>query len=177
MNGVFKTFLHESMVDAMELAGQSDGRLEVFPQAPFPPSRYGLAFHVPFLRTLPSGTVEVVTIEPVLVGLTFPESYLRSADRHLLLSIVSVLTPRVLHPNVRGGFVCLGDLMPGTPLRILLFELYEILGYRNLGLDERNALVPDACRFLRGNPDLLPKLVAPPLRSRRPVLSVRVSTR
>jgi hypothetical protein len=177
MNGVFQRFLQGGMADAMELAEQAGGRLQVFPQAPLPPSRYGIALHVPFLRKLPSGTVEVVTTEPVLVGLNFPDEYLRSADPHLLLSIVSVLTPRVFHPNIRGSFVCLGGLKPGTPLRILLFELYDVLGHRNLGLDERDALVPDACRFLRANASLLAKLVAPPLRGLRPALSVTVTAR
>lgn len=177
MNGVFQRFLQGGMADAMELAEQSGGRLQVFPQTPFPPSRYTVAFQVPFLRPLPSGTIEVVTTEPILVGLNFPEEYLWSADPRLLLSIVSVLTPRVFHPNVRGSFVCLGDLRPGTSLRSLLFELYEVLGHRNLGVDERNALVQDACRFLRAHPDLLTKLVAPPLRSGRPELSVTVTAR
>jgi hypothetical protein len=173
MTGVYDAFLQSGFVDAMELAEHSEGRLQIFPQPPLPPSRYGVAFNVPFLRQSPSGTVEVVTGEPVLIGLSFPEWYLRSSDRHLVLSIVSVLTPRVLHPNVLGSLVCLGDrLRPGTSLRILLYELYEVIGYRNLGLDERNALAPDACRLLRGHPDLLAKLVAPPLRSRPSPLSV-----
>jgi hypothetical protein len=178
MNGVYESFLQSSLIDAMELAEQSDGRMQVFPQAPLPPSRYGIAFKVPFLRQLPSGMVDVVTTEPLLVGLSFPEWYLRSADPHLLLSIISVITPRVLHPNVRGSLVCMGDrLVPGTPLRLLLFSLYEVIGYRNLGLDERNALAPDACRFLRAHPDLLARLMAPPLRSRRSALSVTMVAR
>jgi hypothetical protein len=178
MNGVYEMFLHTGLVDAMELAEQSAGRLGVFPQPPFPPSRYGVAVHVPFLRRSASGVIEVITDEPVLLGLSFPEWYLRSSDHHLALSVVSVLTPRVVHPNVRGSTVCLGQrLPPGAPLRLLLYELYEVIGYRNVGLDERNALAPEACRLLRGRPDLLARLAAPPLRSGRSPLSVTVSAR
>lgn len=177
MSGVYRNFLQAGFVDAMELAEQSGGRLQVFPQTPLPPSRYGIAFNVSFLRQLPSGSVEMVSSEPVLLGLSFPESYLRSPDRYIALSAVSVLTPRVLHPNIRGSLVCLGDrITPCPPLRILLFELYDVIGYRNLGLDERNALAPEACRFLRAHPDLLRRLAAPPLRGRS-ALSVTVSAR
>jgi len=178
MNGVYETFLRSSFLDAMEMAEQSGGRLQVFPQPPLPPSRYGVAVNVAFLRTLPSGTVEVVTDEPVLIGLCFPEWYLRSSDRHVALSVVSVLTPRVLHPNVSGSRICMGEsLMPGTPLRFLLHELYDIIGYRNVGLDERNALTPEACRVLRARPDLLARLAAPPLRGRPSPLPVTVISR
>jgi hypothetical protein len=178
MTGVYESFLQTSLVDAMELADDSEGRLQVCPQPPFPPSRYGVAVRVPFLRRSASGTIEVVTDQPVLLGLSLPEWYLRSTDPHLALSIVSVLTPRVVHPNVRGSLVCLGGrLRPGTALRVLLYELYEVIGYRNLGLDERNAFEPEACRLLRAHPDLLARLVAPPLRRRRPALRVTVGAR
>lgn len=178
MNRVYETFLQRGMIDAMELADQSEGRLRVAPEPPLPASRYAIVFNVPFLRQQPSGMVEMVTTEPVLVGLSFPEAYLRSTDPHLVLSVVSVLTPRVLHPNVKGSVLCMGaNFTPGMPLGILLFEIYEIIGYRNLGLDERNALAPDASRFLRANSDLLKRLAAPPLRGRRPSLSVTVTAR
>jgi len=177
MNRVFGRFLQGAMADAMDLADQSGGRLQVFPQPPFPSSRYAVALHLPFLRQLASGTVEMVTTEPVLVGLNFPKEYLMSADPHLLLSVVSVLTPRVFHPNVRGSFVCLGPFKPGASLRVLLVALYDVLGYRNVGLDERDVLEPDPCRFLRGNPDLLPRLMAPPLRGQCRQLSVTVTAR
>jgi hypothetical protein len=165
---VFMTFLHNTLIQAMELADESDV-LRVIPRPPLPPAAYVCEFRVPYLRRTPSGIVEVAP-GPVLAGLRFPEDYLRAADPHLFLKVASILTPLV-HPNILGPLVCLGSkFAPGTPVRMLLWELYEIVAYRNVTLDEHNALDPEACRLLREHPHLLGQLEAPPLRrGRRPL--------
>ena len=48
----------------------------------------------------------------------------------------------------------------------LIWHVYEILTYRNLNLDERDALNPQACRYLRLHPEVLAALRPPPLRQR-----------
>jgi hypothetical protein len=155
----------------MELADESDV-LRVLPCPPLPPAAYVCEFRVRYLRRAPSGLVEVAP-GPVLAGLRFPEDYLRAADAHLYLKVASVLTPDLVHPNVLGPVVCLGSAFaPGTPVRVLLWELYEILAYRNLTLDERNALNPEACRLLREHAHFLNQLEAPPLRRGRLPLRV-----
>jgi hypothetical protein len=106
---------------------------------------------------------------PVLTALHFPKDYLRSFDPRLPFKVVSILTRDFVHPNVAVPTVCLGSgLAPGTPIRALLTALHEIVTYRNVSLDERNAMNPEACRLLRQHPQLLDGLDRPPLRSSRP---------
>ncbi len=162
---VFLAFLHNTLIQALALAEVSE-ILHIFPLPPLPPSRYLCVFQLPYLRRLPSGVVDVAA-GPVQAGVSFPEDYLYAADPHLYLKVASMLTQDFVHPNVRGSAICLGAAFaPGTPIRALIWELYDILAYRNVTLDERNALNPEACRLLRAHPNLLDRLEVRPLRRR-----------
>lgn len=174
---VLASFLEAAMRDAARIAGASDV-LAVVPLAPLPARTYRCVFDVRYLRRLPSGLVDVAP-GPVVAAIHFPDDYLRALDRQLGLRVVSMLTPDVFHPNVRGAAVCLGSAFaPGTPIRWLLAELYEVITYRNLTVDERNALDPEACRFLRQQPALLGRLGdPPPLRRHRRRLRVKAVAR
>lgn len=174
MDHVFQAFLENTARDAAALQQKSDV-VVVEPLPPLPPSRYQCTFHVPFLRRLPSGTVDVAS-GPVLCGISFPEDYLRSTDPKLFLKIASVMNPGFLHPNVRLGCVCLGSrFAPGTPIDALIWEVFEIVTYRNCTVDESNALDPEACRLVREYPSLLATLERPSLfrPSRKPRVVVR----
>jgi hypothetical protein len=176
MDRVFLTFLENTANDAVELQARSD-LVVLEPLPPMPPSRYRCTFEVPFLRRLPSGTVEIDP-GPVECGISFPEDYLRSTDPKLFLKIASIMNRGFLHPNVQLGFVCLGShFAPGTPIEALVWELFEIVTYRNCTVDERNALDPEACRLVREYPSLLAKLEPVSLfRSRREIaVSVRLA--
>lgn len=172
MNPVFEAFLRNTFDEATALAEKSDV-LRIAPIPPFPPSGYLCEFDVSYLRKRADGVVELKTA-PAVAGLLFPEDYLHSTDPRLYLRVAQVVEPwDIVHPNVRGGVVCLGSAFaPGTPITALLWELYEIVSYQNLTLDEGNALNPEACRLLRGRPELLEELLAqskpkPFLRRRR----------
>jgi hypothetical protein len=171
---VFQTFLENTAVDAAELQERSEV-MTLTPLPPLPPSRYGCAFQIPYLHRLPSGVVEIHP-GPVHCGISFPENYLRSSDAMLFMRVASVLNPAFLHPNVLAGSVCLGSTFaPGTPISALVWELFDIVTYRNCTVDERNALNPEACRLVREYPALLEKLERPPLfRSSR---SIQISVR
>ena len=147
MDDVFQTFLDNTAKDAAELQVRSDV-VVLDPLPPLPPSRYSCTFQVPHLRRLPSGIVEIHP-GPVLCGISFPEDYLRSTDPKLFMKMASVLNPGFLHPNVLFGSVCLGSAFtPGTPIGALVWELFDIVTYRNCTVDERNALNPEACRLV-----------------------------
>jgi hypothetical protein len=119
MDRVFLTFLENTANDAVELQARSD-LVVLEPLPPMPPSRYRCTFEVPFLRRLPSGTVEIDP-GPVECGISFPEDYLRSTDPKLFLKIASIMNRGFLHPNVQLGFVCLGShFAPGTPIQALV---------------------------------------------------------
>jgi hypothetical protein len=162
---VYLAFLQNTLVQTLALAEESDV-LRVLPLPPLPPSRYLCEFQLPYLRRLPSGVVEVAP-GPVQAGVSFPGNYLSAADPHLPLKVAAMLTQDFVHPNVHGSVICLGSAFaPGTPFRVLVWELYDILAYRNVTLDERNALNPEACRLLRAHPNLLDRLEVRPLRRR-----------
>jgi hypothetical protein len=170
---VFQTFLENTAADAAELQLRSDVLL-IEPLPPSPPSRYSCFFRVPFLSRLATGVVEIDR-GPVRCAINFPEDYLRSTDPRLFLRVASVLNPTFLHPNVMYGTVCLGNrFAPGTPIDAVVWELFEIITYRNCTVDERNALNPEACRLVREYPGLVGQLGQPSLL--RPRRQVRVAT-
>ena len=174
MDHVFQTFLENTAKDAAELQRKS-AVVILDPLPPLPPSRYCCTFQVPYLRRGASGIVEL-DAGPVLCGISFPEDYLRSTDPKLYMKIASVLSPGFLHPNVVFGSVCLGSrFAPGTPIEGLVWELFEIVTYRNCTVDERNALNAEACRLVREHPSLVDRLGRPPLlRSER---SIQIAVR
>ena len=175
MDRVFQTFLENTADDALELQEKSDV-LVLTPIPPLPPSRFGCTFQVPYLQRLSTGTVEIHP-GPVHCAITFPEDYLRSTDPKLFMKMASVLSSGFLHPNVSPvGNVCLGaDFAPGTPIGALVWELFDIVTYRNCTVDERNALNPEACRLVREYPSFLEKLTPPSLV--RPARPIRIAVR
>ena len=69
--------------------------------------------------------------------------------------------------------MCLGAAFgPGTPLAGVVWQLFEIVSYRNCTVDEGNALNAEACRLVRAHPALLKEL--PERRLYRPRRAVRV---
>ena len=165
---VFTAFKENTYVQAMALPKEDANLgkiLEIKPEGELPPSRYTCVFALPYLRRLPSGVVEIA--EPpsrvIRVTLHFPVNYLHAADPHLYLKVVSMVNQDFVHPNVQGNVVCLGSAFaPGTPIGVLVRELREIFTYRNITLDERNALNPLACRLIRAHPHLLDQLIFRP---------------
>ena len=174
MDLVYRTFLTNTLVDALDIDSRSDV-LRLVPNPQTPPTAYLCMFDVPYLRRLPAGTVAACA-GPVVCFIGFPQDYLYSADPHLYLRVASVLTPDFVHPNVAPhGAVCLGAAFRGgTTMSALIWELYEIVSYRNCTVDERNAFSPEACRLIRANGSLLRKLGAGPLFRKKRRLQVTV---
>jgi hypothetical protein len=166
MSQVFEKFLENSLAEASALEKQSDV-LELVPLPPLPPSTYLCKFAVPYLRRQADGTIALAE-GPVIAAVHFPEDYLRSVDHWLYLKVATLLTPDFIHPNVRGGTVCLGaDFAPGTPIKGLLWELYDIVTYQNFSLVEHNALNAEACRLLRARQELVKSLRPVPFLRRK----------
>jgi hypothetical protein len=167
MDQIFRRFLQNSYIEATRLAENSDV-LEVVGLPPLPPAVYICEFALPYLRKRADGVVEWAG-GPIWCALHFPEDYLRSTDPKLFLKIASVAAPAgIVHPNIWGSTICLGSqFAPGTPIRALLWELYEILAYRNFSVLEPNVLNIEAARLLRQHRDLLERRIPPPLLRRR----------
>jgi len=134
---VFNSFLETAAADAAELNRESD-ILALVPRSAgsTPPRLYdGILRDVEHLERVADGTVAVSTS---LVGFTieFPPDYCRSTDPRLQFRVARVHSP-LLHPNCKGGILCLGsDFRPGTRLRGLVQEVYEVVCGRNFAAQD-----------------------------------------
>jgi len=172
MDEVLTRFLHNAGREAAELNRRSDV-VRLAPVSPDPVETYCCEFRLRYLRPNGSGDIEVAP-GPILALIRFPLDYLCPVGPPLGLRVVALLTADVLHPNVRGPYVCLGGgFRPATALSVLVMEMYDVLSYRNYTLDH-NALNPAAAEVLRGRPGLLAGLQAPALFPRKSGSPLRI---
>jgi hypothetical protein len=178
MDEILKRFLAGSLTQASILQSESD-ILSIIP-APSsdPPTIYLLLFEgLRYLRFGRSGIVEIAS-DFIPVEVRFPSDYLRTTDQHLYLKLATILdavmlhipNPDLFHPNYDpiSGSLCLGaDFRAGTPLNSIIHHIYQIITYQNFSTDERNALDPIACEYLRNHPEVLSQLKNKPLRRRQ----------
>ena len=141
---VRRNFLLAQEDDALRLAAESD-ILSVEPLGSRPHERYVLRLAARIVVTSPDGP-RVVAGESA-VGVWFPSDYLHHA---VAPRVLTWLAPdNIWHPNVRGPFLCLGTLRPGTPLTELCYRVFAVIGYQNYGLNE--PLNADAAAWARRN--------------------------
>ncbi len=174
---VFCRFLQNSFRRAKQLAEKSEV-LSIIDQEGDPPFLFLLEFNniTHLIKDPESGGVVPFT-SPVFANVFFPPDYLRSVDPALYLKMVTIPNQGFFHPNVKlpHGWVCLGhEYLPSTDLSDLIFHVYDIITYQNMTVDERDALNPEACRYLRRNPDIIAGLKSPPLRHRELHVKVKV---
>ncbi len=140
---VFRAFLEQQRVDALLLADASD-ILELTPLDPDPCQRYLAEFRCTGLVRDAGG---VQRADRFTVGIRLPADYLIRIEP---LTIVTVQRPlNAWHPNIFGPVLCPGYIVPGTPLPNLLFDIYEILTYHRVNMNEQHALNRDACAWAR----------------------------
>jgi hypothetical protein len=163
---VLTAFLERQREDGMALAAASD-LLDLAPLEPAPCQRYLAGFRCTGLIRGEAGGV--TTADRFLVGIWFPDQYLREADPSRVLAWIA--PQQVFHPNVRPPFICVGHLAPGTPLVDLLYRCFEIITWNRVTMREDDALDRDACRWARNNQDRLP-VDRRPLKRRRVELGV-----
>ncbi len=130
-----------------------------------PPDRYVAEFRC---RGLVRGAdTEVVEADRFAVGIWFPATYLRWAEPWQVLSWIG---PRqVFHPNIsdQSTYICVGRLVPGTPLVDLLYQCFEIITYKKVTMREDDALNHAACVWARENQSRFP--IDPRPLKRRPL--------
>lgn len=176
---ILTRFLANSFITATELAARSD-TLRILAHKGNPPTHFLLMFDELdyFIEEMFTGRIKRVSRQPVMAEVIFPADYLRSVDPHLYMKISKICTPGFFHPNVSPGIqnVCLGQQMiSGAPLKELIYHLYDIVTYRNMTIEESNALNPAACRYFREyGREKLVKLTRPPLIRRALKVSVSV---
>lgn len=153
-------FLESQREEGLALAAASDV-LTLVPGDAEPPDRWLAELRCTSLVRTPAG--EIVPSDRSLVGIWFPDDYLRAVEPFLVLQW---LGPRnVFHPNVsdRAPFICAGRIRPGTPLVDLLYRVHEIVTFARVTMVESDALNPAACVWARANVHRFP-LDARPLR-------------
>jgi hypothetical protein len=142
---VLRNFLERQHEDGMALAAASDFvELRLLGGAPI------TAYFAHFNCTgLVRRDGQVVEHEDFLVGICFPDTYLRQFDTARVFTWCE--PAEIWHPNIRPPFICAGSMEPGTPLVDLLFQLHEVITYHNVEMREHMALNHDACRWARNN--------------------------
>ena len=150
---IYDGFLRRQHAEGLELAANSD-LLELTPDDATPPSRYLARFLCKGLVRTPAGAIE--TARSFLLGIWFPSDYLRRVDPFQVLTLLG--PPGVFHPNIgaRAPLICLGHIVPGTPLVDLLDQAYEVLTYNKVTMCEDDALNRDACVWARENQHRFP---------------------
>lgn len=165
-------FLETTAEDAAAINAASD-ILRLLPQPSFAGAAHtydGWLKNVEHLERAADRTVFVSSAE---VGFTldFPDDYCRSIDANLQFRVARVHFPLV-HPNCRGGILCLGPhFRPGTRLRPLAERIYGIISGRLFAT--HHAFDADGCRYYLRHLEQVKSLRALPLWRRRVAGDVR----
>lgn len=148
---LIEAFRAEQLEKGMALAEASD-LLDLKPLGPsHAPAAYLARFHC---RGLVRCAGRVMEHDDFLLGIRFPDDYLTHFDTGRVLTWCE--PPQVLHPNIRTPYVCVGRMLPATPLVDLLYQVHEIITYQNVDMQERNALNHHACAWARNNQHRFP---------------------
>ena len=145
---VLESFLGRNCEEGLALARESD-LLNVFPQRGDPPRRYVAEFRCRGLVCDAGG--RVVEASQFLVGISFPDHYLRGPIDQL-----DVLTwigpPNVHHCNIsnRAPLICVGRLEPRTDLVSILYQIYALITWQKFAAHD--GLNEGACQWARNQP-------------------------
>jgi hypothetical protein len=170
---VYAAFLETAAADAAAInAGSDTVRLAAVPGSGEPASAYdGVLREVEHFERAPDGTV-FPTSAPVLFRISFEPDYLRSSDPRLQFRVARIFAA-IVHPNVSGSLVCLGDAFrPGTSLHGVVDHLYRMVAGRVKAT--HHALDADGQRFFIQHMAEVERLRARPLWRRQLAQSSRV---
>ncbi len=159
---VYEAFLETVAEDVRAINADSDIlTLVASPGARVPPDAYeGWLQDVEHLERGVDGTAQVSSL-PVGVTIYMPQDYLRSTDPNLQFRVVRVHCP-LLHPNIKGGVVCLGPhFRPGTRVRPLVQQIYGIISARVFATN--HAFDAEACKYYLHHLEQVGALRARPL--------------
>src|SRR5438105_1146763 len=128
MDVVYDTWLARQYEEGLALSADSDVlELQALPDR-FPPRRYRAHFGSP---TMICNAGRITQAEGFVVLIQFPDNYLRATlDTARIVALWS--PPNVFHPNVAWPFICTGNIHPGTSLRDIVYQVYEILTFQRV---------------------------------------------
>lgn len=160
---VLESFLAAQNREALELSQESD-LLEIYPQGNPPVQCWVARFRCKGLVIDRYGHVS--TADDFAVGIHFPEDYLRRANP---VQVLTWLNPsRPYHPNIAKDLplICCGRITPGMGLVDIIYQIFEMITYRKVTMNERDALNKEACRWARHHTKLFPVDTRPLKRQR-----------
>jgi hypothetical protein len=156
---ILESFLTKTYEQATALAAESD-LFSIVPVGPKPYQRFIIRYRCKGLVREGDDVREANYFE---VGIHMPNDYLRRADP---ARVITWFGPReVWHPNILARYVCAGRVYPATSLTDLIYQVYEIVSWQKVTMNEFDALNIDACSWARNNPDRFP-VDARPLKRR-----------
>lgn len=151
---ILERFLEAQNREGLELARESD-LLEIYPQGNQLPVQCWIA------RFRCKGIVidhhgHVLEADDFAVGIHFPDDYLRRANPAEVLTWLKPSRPH--HPNISRdlGLICCGRISPGMGLVEILYQIFEMITYRKVTMNEGDALNKAACRWARRHTQLFP---------------------
>ena len=131
---------------------QQSSVLSLAPVAGTPPFKYIAKFDCDGLVKTTEG---IAVSDRHLVGILFPEQYLRtSCDPGQVLTWLEPLTE--FHPNISPPYCCVGHIAPGMTLLSLLHQLYTMITWQRFTPREDDALNQVACSWAREHLDRFP---------------------
>ena len=136
--------------EGMELARNSD-ILELLPVGEKPYRRYIARFHCKGLVKTDRSVTEWDCFD---VGILFTDDHLRRVEPERVATLL--WPPTCFHPNVAWPFLCVGEMLPGTKLTTILFQVYDILSFMKFTPEEHKALNRDACMWTRQHMNRFP---------------------
>lgn len=141
---IWQRFMREQLKAASALTAESDiVEIHAERDGQSVPSRYLVRYNAPCLVCEAGGAV--TRHDGYAVSIRFPVDYLRQV---VPIQIVAwVLPASAFHPNLNHPFLCLGAIMPGTPLVDLVYRIYELASYMNFA--PADGLNPAACQWAR----------------------------
>lgn len=148
MDEILNSFLKTQLEEGHGLAAESD-LLELIP---VDAQCYLAIFSCKGLVRDANG--EVREHDHFEVGIRFPDDYLRRVNPAVVLTWLA--PDEIWHPNINANFICLGHIVPGTPLVELLHRCFEIITLENVTMHEGDALNRDACAWARRNRERFP---------------------
>jgi len=151
MDKGLENFLTKQHAEGMALAAESD-LVELVPLRSWPPNEYLAVFRCRGLVRARDG--RIVGAHDFKVVIRFPDNYMRNPEPNQVLEWAY---PRnVWHPNIsdKAPLICLGRLGPRTELKEILYQIFDIITYKEFNtLDPLN---PDACAWARQNQHRFP---------------------
>lgn len=176
---VRESFLIQQREEGLELARSSD-LLDLQPIGGPATDKYIATFSCRGL--VRSGDGKIRTANLFAVGIYFPPDYQRHAN---VFEVLTWLGPRsIWHPNVhpRTPHICIGWLNPGTSLKDILYQCFDVITYNKYRTVEIDALNHEACAWARRNRSRFPidrrplKRAATPPAAEAPPLTAGAAT-